>query len=47
MSVGVTTALPKDTSESIVKRADEALYSSKEAGRDCVHVHDGTTCERI
>ena len=30
-----------DTSASILERADEALYASKNAGRNCGHFHDG------
>ncbi len=37
MSFGVTVFGPGDTAESLVKRADEALYASKEGGRNCVH----------
>lgn len=37
MSFGVTVMGPGDTAESLVKRADEALYASKEGGRNCVH----------
>ncbi len=36
MSFGVTKALPGDTKESFVKRADEALYEAKETGRNRV-----------
>ncbi len=36
MSFGVTKALPGDTKESFVKRADEALYRAKETGRNRV-----------
>jgi len=32
---------------SLVQRADTALYCSKEAGRNCVHFHNGTTCLRF
>jgi len=28
----------------LIRRADEALYKSKEAGRNCGHWHDGTQC---
>ena len=36
ISVGATMALKADTLESIVKRADELMYKSKEAGRNCL-----------
>jgi diguanylate cyclase (GGDEF)-like protein len=32
---------------SLVRRADEALYVSKNAGRNCAHFHNGTNCELI
>ena len=28
----------------LVRRSDEALYASKNAGRNCVHQHDGWRC---
>jgi diguanylate cyclase (GGDEF)-like protein/PAS domain S-box-containing protein len=36
ISIGATMALKDDTIESIVKRADELMYKSKEAGRNCL-----------
>lgn len=36
MSVGVTTARLDDDAESLIARADEALYRAKAAGRNCV-----------
>ena len=38
LSVGVTQHHPDDTPESFYKRADEALYQAKQAGRDTVAV---------
>jgi diguanylate cyclase len=40
-SAGVTAIQTGDTSASILERADEALYASKNAGRNCGHFHDG------
>jgi diguanylate cyclase (GGDEF)-like protein len=37
MSFGVTCFGPDDDADSLVKRSDEALYMSKEGGRNCVH----------
>lgn len=34
LSVGVAEALARDTAESLLKRADEALYQAKQEGRD-------------
>jgi diguanylate cyclase len=40
-SCGVATAMPNDDSAAIIARADQGLYASKKAGRNCVHLHDG------
>lgn len=40
ISVGAALASPEDTMESIVKRADELMYRSKRAGRNCVTMDD-------
>jgi diguanylate cyclase (GGDEF)-like protein/PAS domain S-box-containing protein len=36
VSIGATRSRPDDTAESIIKRADEIMYKSKLAGRNCV-----------
>ena len=36
-SVGLTEMLPADTLDQMIMRADQALYNSKMAGRNCVH----------
>jgi diguanylate cyclase (GGDEF)-like protein/PAS domain S-box-containing protein len=36
VSIGVTEFTPDDTKKSLLKRVDEALYTSKAKGRDCV-----------
>ncbi len=41
ISIGAAQAEGDETREKIIERADAALYASKEAGRNCVHWHDG------
>lgn len=43
-SLGLTGVVPGDQPTSIIKRADEALYTSKDAGRNNTHLHTGTEC---
>ncbi len=45
ISVGIAQAQVGDTSQSLISRADSALYSAKAAGRNCVFRHDGTAIE--
>jgi diguanylate cyclase len=40
-SIGLAERQPGEDGLSLIKRADEALYASKKAGRNCVHWHDG------
>jgi diguanylate cyclase (GGDEF)-like protein len=47
VSGGVTHALDGDTLESVVARADAALYEAKEKGRDRVYRHDGELVESV
>ncbi len=47
ISIGAAQAAGEETLESIVARADAALYASKEAGRNCVHWHNGRSIARI
>jgi len=46
-SLGVAQIDSGEDITSLVQRADTALYCSKEAGRNCVHFHNGNTCLRF
>jgi diguanylate cyclase len=46
-SAGVAEIMPGDTDQEFIRRADEALYASKNAGRNCGHLHDGRTSRLI
>jgi diguanylate cyclase len=45
-SCGVATVLPDEDSAHVIARADQGLYASKKAGRNCVHLHDGSQLNR-
>jgi diguanylate cyclase (GGDEF)-like protein len=47
VSIGVASAVDGDTPHSLLARADAALYSAKENGRNCAHRHDGEQTEPI
>ncbi len=47
ISVGVAQADRGEDAASLIGRADEALYASKQNGRNCGHFHDGRSCRRI
>ncbi|MEN1680737.1 MAG: GGDEF domain-containing protein [Planctomycetota bacterium] len=40
-SIGVACIKAGERGDSLITRADEALYAAKSAGRDCVYAHDG------
>lgn len=46
-SVGLSELLPDESPDEFVKRADQALYVSKSAGRNCSHWHTGADCEPV
>ncbi|MGI9428279.1 MAG: diguanylate cyclase [Bythopirellula sp.] len=47
VSAGFAQIRDGEDSTAFVQRADAALYSSKEAGRNCVHYHDGSSCQQF
>ena len=47
LSIGLTVVRKGDTFESVFKRADQALYHSKDDGRNCIYLHDGNACRKV
>jgi len=47
VSAGLSEAMLINDSEVLVARADMALYSAKDAGRDCCQAHDGQGCVAV
>ncbi len=47
VSLGLSIVQPGDGPLTLLRRADDALYASKHAGRNCGHFHDGETCKPI
>jgi len=47
VSAGLAEAMLINNSEVLITRADTALYSAKDAGRDCCHAHDGHSCVAV
>jgi diguanylate cyclase len=45
VSLGLAQARTSDDPRTLVKRADTALFASKEAGGNCAHLHNGESCE--
>lgn len=44
ISGGIARMFADDKYDTIVRRADEALYSAKANGRNCCYLHDGAQC---
>jgi diguanylate cyclase (GGDEF)-like protein len=47
ISIGVAEAMEGDSQESLLARADAALYTAKSAGRNCVYRHNGESSEPV
>ena len=47
VSLGLAVTCEGDDEASLLARADEALYASKQTGRNCSHFHNSQTCELI
>ena len=47
ISAGLAQLLPGETVASVIGRSDEALYVSKEQGRNCAHAHNGRQVVRV
>ena len=47
VSEGVAQIADGEDAASLIRRADEGLYASKEAGRNCAHFDDGKTCHLL
>jgi diguanylate cyclase len=47
ISGGVASVREGDTQETLIARADAALYAAKGAGRNCIFRHDGNDTERV
>ncbi len=41
VSLGVAEVNSAEIAESLIQRADEALFAAKHAGRNCIHLHNG------
>lgn len=47
VSGGVTVAVESDTPETLIARADSALYSAKDSGRNCIFCRSGDDTQRV
>jgi diguanylate cyclase len=46
-SGGLATIRANEPAESLIQRADAALYAAKAGGRNCAYLHDGTQCRAV
>jgi diguanylate cyclase len=47
VSGGLATIRAAEQAESLIQRADAALYAAKAGGRNCAYLHDGADCRPI
>lgn len=43
-SIGIAESAPGEDGVQLLRRADDCVYASKKAGRNCCHWHDGAEC---